>query len=119
MPYVDGFVLPIAKNKVASYRRLAAQASKVWKDHGALEFHESVGDDLDNQWGVSFTKLAKAKRGETVIFSWIVYRTKGDRNRINNKVMKDPRIAKMMNMKNHPFDVKRMAMGGFKTIVDA
>ena len=72
MPYVDGFVLPVPKKKLAAYRKMAQAASKVWKDHGALEFRECAGDDLDNQWGVSFTKLAKAKRGETVIFSWIV-----------------------------------------------
>jgi uncharacterized protein YbaA (DUF1428 family) len=118
MPYVDGFVLPIAKNKVASYRRLAAQASKVWRDHGALEFRECVGDDLANHMGVSFSKLAKTRPNETVVFSWIVYRTKGDRNRINKKVMADPRIARMMKARSMPFDVKRMAMGGFKTIVD-
>jgi uncharacterized protein YbaA (DUF1428 family) len=119
MPYVDGFVIPLPKKNVAAYRKMAQLGSKVWKDHGALEYRECVGDDLDTNWGVSFTKLAKAKPNETVVFAWIVYKSRADRDRINQKVMKDPRIAKMMNMKKHPFDVKRMSMGGFKTIVDA
>jgi uncharacterized protein YbaA (DUF1428 family) len=119
MPYVDGFVLTVPKNKLSAYRRMAQQASKVWRDHGALEFRECAGDDLDIKMGTPFPKMAKAKANETVVFSWILYRNKADRNRVNKKVMADPRIAKMMDMKNMPFDVKRMAMGGFKTIVDA
>jgi len=118
MRYVDGFVLPIPKKKLKAYRRIAQLAGKVWREHGALEYLECVGDDLKTKMGVPFPRLAKVKSGETVILSWIVYKSRGHRNRVNAKVMKDPRIAKMMDPKSMPFDVKRMTMGGFKTLVD-
>lgn len=118
MPYVDGFLLAVPKAKLAAYRRMAAAASKVWRDLGALEYRECVGDDLDVQFGVPFTKAAKAKPNETVIFSWIVYKSRADRDRINKKMMKDPRIEKMMKGPM-PFDMKRMSMGGFKVLVEA
>ena len=117
--YVDGFVIPIPKKNIAAYRRMAKAACKVWLDHGALEFRECVGDDLQTKYGRPFLKLAKAKKGETVLFSWIVYKSRKDRDRVNAKVMKDKRMNAMMEGKKMPFDVKRMAYGGFKTIVDA
>jgi uncharacterized protein YbaA (DUF1428 family) len=117
MAYVDGFVLALPRKNLAAYRRIARAAGKVWREHGALEYRECVGDALDNKYGVPFPKLAKVKRGETVVFSWIVYASRADRNRVNAKVMKDPRIT--ASMKNAmPFDIKRMAYGGFKVIVD-
>jgi uncharacterized protein YbaA (DUF1428 family) len=118
MPYVDGFVIPLPKNNVAAYRRLAAQAGKIWRELGALEYYECVGDDLKTDFGMSFPKLAKLKRSETVVFSWIIYKSRKHRDSVNAKIMRDPRIKKMMTKKN-PFDVKRMSYGGFKVIVQA
>jgi uncharacterized protein YbaA (DUF1428 family) len=119
VPYIDGFVLPVLKKNVQAYRKVAQQAAKVWRKYGALEYRECVGDDLNTKMGVPFKRTAKAKRGETVVFSWIVYKSRSHRDQVNAKVMKDPRIAKMMNdPKAMPFDVKRMAYGGFKAIVD-
>lgn len=117
MAYVDGFVLAIPKRKVDSYRRISRAAGKVWKEHGALEYRECVGDDLNLKMGVPFPRLARVKPGETVVFSWIVYKSRAARDRINARVMKDPRIAKSMT-EPMPFDVKRMTMGGFRVIVD-
>jgi uncharacterized protein YbaA (DUF1428 family) len=117
MSYVDGFVLPVPKRKVAEYRRMASKAGKVWREHGALEFRECIGDDLDVKMGKSFAKLANLKRGETVFFSWIVYKSRAHRDRVNAKVMKDPRIV--MDARKMPFDVRRMAYGGFKVVVEA
>ena len=114
--YIDGFVIPIRTTKVADYRRIARLARKVWMEHGALQYFECVGDDLDIEKVVSFKKLAKAKPGETVLFSWIAYRSKAHRNAVNKKVMADPRIAKMMNGPS-PIDMRRMAYGGFKVLV--
>ncbi len=118
MQYVDGFVLVVPTRKLGAYRRMARAAGKVWKEHGALDYRECVGDDLKTGFGISFSKLARLKPRESVVFSWIVYRSKGDRNRINAKVMKDPRIVKMMDpSKDMPMDMKRFSFGGFKTIV--
>ena len=117
--YVDGFVLPIPRKNLKAYWRMARAAAKVWKDHGALEYRECVGDDLKTRFGVPFPRLAKIKPGETVVFSWIVYKSRADRDRINAKVMKDPRLAKMMDPKAMPFDMKRIAYGGFKIVVEA
>jgi len=118
--YVDGFVLPVPKKNLNEYRRIAQKAGKIWREHGALEYRECVGDDLKIKGVVTlFPKMAKAKTTETVVFSWIVYKSRSDRDRVNKKVMKDPRIAKMMEGKTMPFDMKRMAYGGFKTIVEA
>jgi uncharacterized protein YbaA (DUF1428 family) len=116
--YVDGFVLPVPKKNLAAYRRIAAKAGKVWREHGALEFRECVGDDLKTKKIKSFPSLVKPKPGETVVFSWIVFKSRAHRDAVNAKVMKDPRLAKMMNMKAIPFDSKRMAYGGFKVMVD-
>ena len=119
MAYVDGFLLPLPKRKVAEYQRIARKAGKVWREHGALEYRECVGDDLKVKMGVPFTKQAKAKPGETIVFAYIVYKSRAHRDRVNARVMKDPRLAQMMqDPKSMPFDVKRMAYGGFKVIVD-
>jgi uncharacterized protein YbaA (DUF1428 family) len=118
MTYVDGFILPVPKNKVDAYRRIARKAGKVWRDHGALEYHECVADDVKPGKTTSFPQSVKLKRGETVVFSWIVYRSRAHRDRVNAKVMKDPRLAEMMDPKGMPFDAKRMFWGGFKVIVD-
>ena len=119
MTYVDGFVLPIPKKNLAVYRRIAQQAGKVWREHGALDYKECVGDDLKVKGLVAFPKLARAKSNETVFFSYIVYKSKAHRNAVNARVMKDPRMDKMMSGKKMPFDVKRMAYGGFKVLVNA
>ena len=115
--YVDGFVIPMPKKNVAAYRRIAKKAGKIWREHGALEYVEAVGNDLKPRWG--FPKLAKPKPGETIVFSWIVYKSRAHRDQVNKKVMKDPRIQPMMDPKAMPFDMKRMAMGGFEVIVEA
>ena len=120
MRYVDGFLMPIPKKNLKTYRRIAMLASRVWRSHGALEYVECAGDDLKTTMGVSFPRRVKAKPRETVIFAWIVYKSRAHRDRVNAKVMKDPRLAKMMNDPSAmPFDTKRMAYGGFKVIVDA
>jgi len=115
--YVDGFVLPVPKKNLKAYLNMARKAGKIWRDNGALEYREAVGDDLDVKMGLPFPRSMKLKRGETVVFSWIVYRSRAQRDRVNQKVMKDPRTAAMG--KEMPFDVMRMAYGGFKVIVDA
>lgn len=112
--YVDGFVLPVPRKNLDAYRRISQQAGKVWKEYGALEYIECVGDDLKATMGRPFPRLAKVKAGEVVVFSWIVYKSRAQRDRVNAKVMKDPRIK----MDNMPFDIKRMSYGGFRTIVD-
>jgi len=119
MPYIDGFVIPIPKKNVEAYRRIALKAGRIWLEHGALEYRECIGDDLDTKgMGVSFPKRMRTKRGETVAFSWIVYRSRAHRDRVNRKVMADPRIAAMMDPKDAPFDYKKMLYGGFEVIVD-
>lgn len=118
MPYVDGFVLPVPKKNLRAYRRISEKAGKIWREFGALQYVEAVGDDLDVKFGVSFTRIIKLKRGETVLFSWIVFKSRGHRDRVNAKVMKDKRMAKIMENAAMPFDVKRMAYGGFKFLVD-
>jgi uncharacterized protein YbaA (DUF1428 family) len=119
MSYVDGYVLPVPKKYLKIYARLARKAGKIWREHGALEFRECVGDDLETKHAVSFPQQIKLKRGETVIFSWITFKSRADRDRVNAKVMKDPRLAKMMDAKAMPFDSKRMVYGGFKILVQA
>ena len=119
MRYVDGYVLPVPKKNLAAYRRMAEKAGKIWREHGALEYRECVGDDLKVKFGVPFPRLAKPKPGETVVFAWIVFKSRAHRDRVNAKVMKDPRLANMGDEKSMPFDCKRMAYGGFKMLVDA
>jgi uncharacterized protein YbaA (DUF1428 family) len=115
--YVDGFVLPVPKKKLAAYRRMATLASKVWREHGALDYRECVADDVKPGKWTSFPRSVKAKPGETVVLSYIVYRSRKDRDRVNAKVMKDKRLERFMDPKTLPFDGKRMFWGGFRTIV--
>jgi len=119
MQYVDGYVLPVPKKNLQIYRRMAQKAGRVWRDHGALEYHECASDDLKVKMGVSFPRTIKLKPGETVVFAWIVFKSRAHHDRVNAKVMKDPRLAKMMDEGPMPFDVKRMVYGGFKVLVDA
>lgn len=119
MPYVDGFIVPVPKKKVEAYRRMSQKAGRVWRDHGALEYRECAADDVKVGKLTSFPRSVKMKRGETVFFSWIVYKSRAHRDQVNKKVMKDKRLADMMNPKSMPFDTKRMIYGGFKTLVDA
>ncbi len=118
MAYVDGFVLPVPKKNLAAYRRIAKKAGKVWLEYGALEVKECVADDVKVGKRTSFPRSVKLKPAETVVFSYIVYKSRRDRDRINAKVMKDPRLAKMMVPGAVPFDAKRMIYGGFKVLVD-
>ena len=115
--YVDGFVLAVPRKKLAAYRKLAARAAKVWMEHGALEYQENVADDVKKGKWTSFPQSVKLKAGEVVVFSWIGYKSRRDRDRINKKVMSDPRLADMMDMKSLPFDAKRMIYGGFKLML--
>jgi uncharacterized protein YbaA (DUF1428 family) len=118
MPYVDGYVLPVPRKNLEKYRRIARKAGKIWREHGALEVRECVGDDLKPKGAVPFPRRIKLKRGETVVFSWVMFKSRAARDRVNAKVMKDPRLADMINPKEAPFDTKRMVYGGFKTLVD-
>jgi uncharacterized protein YbaA (DUF1428 family) len=118
MRYVDGFVLPVPEKNLKAYRSIAQKAGRIWKEHGALEYLEAVGDDLDVKFGLPFTKLAKPKPGEVVFFSFIVYKSRAHRDKVNAKVMSDPRMNKIMKGEPMPFELKRMAYGGFKGLVD-
>ena len=115
--YVDGFLLPMPVDKIGQYKEIAGKAGIVWKEYGALEYYECVGDDLETEDMVSFKKSAGAAEGETVVFSWIVYESKEHRDKVNAAVMNDPRIKEMMPPGSQPFDYTRMAFGGFKTLV--
>ena len=117
MTYVDGFIVPVPKKKLAAYRGMAKKASKVWRDHGALDYAECVADDVKVGKWTSFPRSVKLKRGETVVFSYIVYKSRKHRDAVMAKVMKDKRLADMMNPGAMPFDGKRMICGGFKTFV--
>jgi len=118
MNYVDGFVVPVPKKKLPAYKRMAKKAGKVWREYGATAFYECAADDVSVGKRTSFPRSVKLKPNETVVFSFIMYRSRAERDRINAKVMKDPRLAKMMNPKDMPFDGKRMIYGGFKTVVE-
>jgi len=118
MPYVDGYVLPVPKKNLPAYRRMARKAGGIWREHGALEYRECVGDDLDVKGLTPFPRRIPLKRGETVVFSWIVFKSRAHRDRVNAKVMKDKRLAGSMDPKSMPFDVKRMIYGGFTVLVD-
>jgi len=117
MSYVDGFVLVVPKKKIALYKKIARKAGRIWREHGALDYRECVGDDLKVKFGLPFPKLTKAKAGETVVFSYIVYKSRAHRDKVNAKVMADKRLK--MEGTEMPFDMKRMAYGGFKTVVAA
>ena len=116
MTYVDGFIVPVPKRKLGAYRKMANKAGKVWMEHGALQFHESAGDDVPYGKRTSFPRSVKLKPTETVLFSWIVYRSRAHRDRVMKNVMADKRIADSMKG-DIPFDAKRMIFGGFKMIV--
>ena len=113
--YVDGFVIPMPKKSLPAYRRMAKLGAKIWREYGALEYYECVGDDLKVKWGKTFPRQLQLKPGETVVFSWIVYKSRAHRDRVNAKVMKD--MEAMGAPKDMPFDVKRMVYGGFKVLV--
>jgi uncharacterized protein YbaA (DUF1428 family) len=115
--YVDGFVVPVPKNKMKAYLSMAKKAGKVWKDHGAIDYCESIADDVKVGKWTSFPRSVKLKRGETVVFSWITYKTRAHRDKVIAKVMKDKRLAEMMDPKAMPFDGKRMIYGGFKSAI--
>jgi uncharacterized protein YbaA (DUF1428 family) len=120
MPYVDGFVIPILKKNIPAYRKMAKVGGRIWRKYGALDYKECIGEDLKNEWGTPFPKMMKLKPGETVVFSYIVFKSRKHRDAVNAKVMKDP----AMNQDNFkdmpmPFDVKRMVYGGFDVLVDA
>jgi uncharacterized protein YbaA (DUF1428 family) len=117
MQYVDGFVVPVPKRNLQAYRRMANTAGKVWKEHGALDYRECIADDVKRGKITSFPRSVKLKSGETVAFSWIVYKSRAHRDRVIAKVMADARLQKMMNSKTMPFDGKRMFYGGFTTLV--
>jgi uncharacterized protein YbaA (DUF1428 family) len=117
--YVDGFLLPLPKRNLDAYRRIARKAGKIWREHGALEYRECVAEDVKVGKLTSFPRSVKLKRGETVVFGWIVFKSRAHRDRVNAKVMKDPRLAKMMDPESMPFDTKRMFYGGFKQLVEA
>jgi uncharacterized protein YbaA (DUF1428 family) len=118
MHYVDGFVLPVPRRKLAAYRRMARFAGKVWKEYGALQYVESVADDVKPGKWTSFPQSVKLRKGEVVVFSFIVYKSRQQRDRIMKKIMVEPRFKKFMDPKNMPFDGKRMFWGGFKAIVE-
>lgn len=117
--YVDGYVLPVPKKKLNAYRAMAQKAGKVWREHGALEYVECAADDVKPGKWTSFPQSVKLKAGETVVFAYVVYKSRAHRDSVNKKVMKDPRLTAMCDPKNPPFDMKRMFWGGFKTIVEA
>jgi uncharacterized protein YbaA (DUF1428 family) len=116
--YVDGFVLPVPKRNVARYRRIARSAGKIWREHGALEYRECIADDVKPGKLTSFPQSVKLAPGEVVWFSWIVFRSRAHRDRVNARVMQDPRVARMMDPAKMPFDGKRMLYGGFEVAVD-
>jgi uncharacterized protein YbaA (DUF1428 family) len=116
MRYVDGFVIPVPKKNLKTYVRMARMGAKMWMKHGALDYKECVGDDLETKWGMPFPRMMSLKPGETVVFSYIVYKSRAHRDRVNAKVIKE--MEKMGDMKEMPFDVKRMVYGGFKVLVD-
>ena len=118
MAYVDGFIVPVPKKNLAAYRRMARKAGKIWREHGALEFKECIADDVKVGKWTSFPRSVKLKPTETVVFSYIVYKSRAHRDRVLAKVMKDERLAKMMQGQEMPFDGRRMIVGGFKSLVE-
>ncbi len=115
--YTDGFVIPMPKRKLAAYLKLARKSAKIWREYGAVDYKECVGDDLAAKFALPFPKGIRAKAGEVIVFSWIVYKSKAHRDKVNAKVMSDPRIAAMCDPNDMPFDCKRMLYGGFKVMV--
>ena len=119
MPYIDAFVLPVPKKNLAAYRRLAQKGARIWRKHGALEYRECVGEDLAVKFGVPFPRMLKPRRGETVVFSWIMYRSRAHRDAVNGRAMQDPAMHGLADPKKMPFDCSRMVCGGFEVLVDA
>jgi len=119
MSYVDGYVLVVPKKNIPAYRKMAQTGGKVWRDHGALDYRECIGEDLKVKWGMTFPRALKVKPNETVVFSWIIFKSRKHRDKVNAAVMKDPRLSESMSMKEMPFDMKRMVWGGFETLVKA
>jgi uncharacterized protein YbaA (DUF1428 family) len=119
MSYVDGFVVPVPKKNLEAYRKMAKLSAKVWREHGALEYHECVADDVKKGKVTSFPQSVKLKPNEVVVFSWATYKSRAHRDKVMAKVMKDQRLAGMMDPKSMPFDGKRMFWGGFKTMIAA
>lgn len=117
--YVDGYVVPVPKKKIKQYQRIAQKAGKIWREHGALDYRESAADDLNVEFCMPFNRGIKSKPGETIVFSFVIFKSRAHRDKVNTKVMKDPRISEMCDPKDMPFDCKRMLYGGFKTIVEA
>jgi uncharacterized protein YbaA (DUF1428 family) len=117
MSYVDGFVVPVPRKNLPAYLRMAKKAGKIWREHGALEYKEWISDDVKVGKLTSFPRSVKLKPGETVVFAYIVYKSRAHRDRVNAKVMKDPRSAEMMDPKSMPFDGKRLTYGGFKILI--
>jgi uncharacterized protein YbaA (DUF1428 family) len=117
MSYVDGFIVPVPRKNLPAYRRMARKVGKVWKEYGALDYREWISDDVKVGKLTSFPRSVKLKPGETVVFAWIVYKSRAHRDRVNAKVMKDPRLSDMMDLKSMPFDGKRLIFGGFKKLV--
>lgn len=118
MPYIDGFIVPVPRRKLPAYRRISLRAGKVWREHGALDYHECVADDVQPGKWTSFPRSVKLKKGETVVFSWITYKSRRARDTVMKKVMADKRLAAMMDPKKMPFDGKRMIFGGFRSFID-
>ena len=119
MAYVDGFIIPVPTRSLKAYARISRRAGKVWREHGALDYKECVGDDLVIEGKPLFPGLVKPRRGESIVFSWIVFKSRSHRDKVNAKVIADPRLADMMKPGAMPFDMKRMVYGGFKVLVDA
>jgi uncharacterized protein YbaA (DUF1428 family) len=117
MRYVDGYVLPVPKKNLQTYARMAKMGAEMWMKHGALDYKECVAEDLKTKWGMPFSKMTKLKPGETVVFSYIVFKSRAHRDRVNAKVVKE--MEKMEGVNEMPFDIKRMLYGGFKILVDA
>ena len=118
MAYVDGFIVPLPKDNIEKYKAMAEKCGAIWKEHGALQFRETIADDVKMGEHTSFPRAVKMEENETVLFSYIVYPSRAARDEINEKVMKDPRMAEMMKMENMPFDGKRMIYGGFEVFID-
>lgn len=119
MSYVDGYLLVVPNKHLAAYKRIAAKAGKIWREHGALDYRECAGEDLQTKYGMPFGKLLKLKKNENVVFAFVIFKSRAARDRVNAKVMKDPRLSAMMDPKEMPFDMKRMSFGGFTTLVHA
>jgi uncharacterized protein YbaA (DUF1428 family) len=117
MPYVDGFIVAVPKKNIAAYKKLAKTCGKVWREHGALDYREWISDDVKVGKLTSFPRAVKLKPGETVVFSWITYKSRASRDKVNAKVMADPRLKNIMDSKNAPFDAKRLIYGGFADLV--